>query len=142
MRRKADQEAEKKRERDEKRDKEKADRKAEAERKKEETTEKMKNIREATKKIQLIQPLLSKLEALLDHPKTGNVPKAIVTASKNKKCQKELGDIKKACERCITGTAPSTADKDKMDSTESALNEAKTSLSALQDFIQAAERHS
>ena len=140
MRRKADQEAEKKRERDEKRDKEKADRKAEAERKKEETAEKMKNAREATKKIQLIQPPLSKFEALLDHPKIGNVPKATVTASK--KCQKELEDIKKACERCITGTAPSTADKDKLDSTESALNEAKTSLSALQDFIQAAEKHS
>ena len=123
-----------------KRDKEKADRKAEAERKREETAEKMKNAREATKKIQFIQPPLSKFEALLEQPKIVNVPKATVTASK--KCQKELEDIKKACERCITGTAPSTKDKDKIDSAESAVNEAKTSLAALQDFIQAAERHS
>ena len=83
---------------------------------------------------------MSKFDALLDHPKTGNVPKATVTACK--KCQKELGDIKKACERCITGTSPSNKDKEKIDSAESAVNEAKVCVGALQDLVHAAEKHS
>ena len=100
----------------------------------------MKNIREATKKTQLTQPPLSKFEALLGHTQIVNAPRATVTDCEKR--LKELGDIKKACERCITGTAPSTKDKATMDPAESAVNEAKASLAALQDFIQAAEKHS
>ena len=140
MRQKEADELERKRERAEKREKELADRKAEADRKKEETAEKAKIMREATKKIQLIQPPLSKLEALLEHPKIGNVPKSTVTDCTKR--QKQLEEIKKACERCITGTAPSTKDKEKIDSADSAVSEAKDSLAALHDFIQTAEKHS
>ena len=140
MRKKDEQEAERKREREEKREKEKADRKAEQDRIKVENAEKAKNTRDMTRKIQLIQPHLSKLDALLEHAQIGKVPKANVTDCK--KSQKELDEIKKACERYITGTTPSAKDKEKIDKAESAVNEAKTCLAALNDFIQAAERHS